>query len=124
MEAQDYIYNLEDANQQAIFQYLHDVLISYPSIETKIRYKVPFYFCKNWICYLNPKKESSVELVFLRANEFSHTTPFLDFKDRKQVAGIIYHALSDINEEILHQVLEEALMIDDMIPYASKRKKS
>jgi len=114
---------MNNSNQQAIFQFLHDILITYPMIETKIRYKVPFYFCKSWVCYINPIKGNGVELAFLRANEFSYTIPFLDFKDRKQVAGITYHTLSDINEEVLHQVLEEALMIDDLIPYASKRKK-
>jgi len=124
LEAQDYIYNLEDANQQAIFQYLYDILINYPTIETKIRFKVPFFFSKSWICYINPLKDKGVELAFTRANEFSHTLPWLDFKDRKQVAGMTYHSLSDINEETLHQVLEEALMIDDLIPYASKRKKN
>jgi len=52
---------MNNSNQQAIFQFLHDILITYPMIETKIRYKVPFYFCKSWVCYINPIKLACVK---------------------------------------------------------------
>ncbi len=57
----DYIYQRE-GNQQEIMLHLHELLTSYPEVSGKIRYKIPFYYRKSWICYLNPTKYGSVEL--------------------------------------------------------------
>lgn len=115
-----YIYDRE-GEQQAIMLHLHELLTSYPEVRGKIRYNIPFYDRKSWICYLSPLKDGSVELAFTRANELSNEQGALDFKGRKQVAGITYATMKDIKEAVLHEILQEALLLDEEVAYASKR---
>lgn len=117
----DYIYERE-GNQQEIMLQLHELLLSYPEITCKIRFKIPFYYRKSWICYLNPIKNDQVELCFLRANELSNEQGLLDFKDRTQVAGITFSKASDIPDEPLHEILHEVFLLDEEVKYAAKRK--
>jgi len=121
---QDFIYELEN-NQRDIMQYLHDLMLTFPDLTGKIRYKVPFYYRKSWMYYMNPQKEDTVELCFLRGNELSNVQDLLDFKDRKQVGGITFASVQDIKtiEEPLFELLQEVFLLDDTVPYASKRKK-
>jgi hypothetical protein len=42
------------------------------NLEDKIRFGIPFYFGRSWICYLNPIKNHKVELAFVRGNELSN----------------------------------------------------
>lgn len=115
-----YIYERE-GNQQSIMLHLHELLTAYPEVHGKIRYNIPFYYRKSWICYLNPLRDDRVELCFLRANELSNEQGALDFKNRKQVAGITFASVSDIKDELLHEILQEALLLDEEVKYASKR---
>ena len=120
--AQNFILDLE-GEQAELFQYLHDLFSTYPEVESKIRYRIPFYFRKSWICYLNPKAKGGVELCFLRASELSNEQGLLDTKGRTQVAGLMVYNINDIPMNTLMEVMEEALLLDEVVPYASKRKK-
>ncbi|MEO1261808.1 MAG: DUF1801 domain-containing protein [Bacteroidota bacterium] len=116
-----YIYNLAEP-QKSIMEHLHNLISISPEVTYKIRYRIPFYYRKSWICYLNPVKNNGVELAFVRANELSNENGLLDFKDRKQVAGVIYYNIKEIQTEPLVEVLEEAFLLDENVKYASKRK--
>lgn len=105
-----------------ILSYLHELMVELEMIG-KIRYKIPFYYQKSWVCYLNPLKSGGVELAFVRGNELSNVQGLLDHKDRKQIAGITLDSLKDLPEQALREVIVEALVLDETIPYASKRKK-
>jgi len=113
----------QEPHQKAIMEYLHELMCSYPEVTSKIRYRIPFYYKKSWICYLNPIKKEGVELAFIRGNELSNEQGLLDARGRKQVAGVIFTKLSDIPQEVLCEVIEEAIILDEMVPYQSKRKK-
>ena len=118
----DFILDLE-GEQQRIFQRLHQLLANDLDLECKIRYRIPFYYSRSWICYLSPKKDGGVELAFLRGNELSNSQGILDSKDRKQVSGIEYQSVKDIDFDLLLEVIQEALMLDETVKYASKRKR-
>ena len=115
-----FIYDRE-GQQKLILEHLHNLITSFPEITYKIRYRIPFYDRKSWICYLNPVKKNGIEIAFVRANELSNENGLLDFKNRKQVAGIIYYHLNEIKEEALLEILEEAFLLDDHVKYAPKR---
>ncbi|MEL6943282.1 MAG: DUF1801 domain-containing protein [Bacteroidota bacterium] len=121
-EVEDFIYERE-GEQRAILLYLHHLFTMDLGLESKIRYRIPFYFGRSWICYTNPIKEEAIELVFLRGNELSNAQGILESKGRKQVSGITFSTLKEISEETLLEVLQEAIVLDETIPYASKRKK-
>ncbi len=112
----------QSETQVAIIEYLNDFLLSYPEVQRKIRFKIPFYFRKSWITYINPVKPKAIELAFLRANEIPEIQPYLDFKKRKQVAGLTIASVDDIDEEIIHLLFSCAYEHDDLVPYRSKRK--
>lgn len=107
--------------QQSVMQYLHELLLAQPGMSCKIRYKIPFYDRKSWICYLNPTKDGGVELAFTRARELSNEQGLLQFRGRKQVGGIIFHTLEEIPEETVLEVLQEALLLDEQVKYSVRK---
>ena len=121
MSCLEYI-EARDGEQQRILLVLHELITSLPQVTDKIRYKIPFYDRKSWVCYLNPLKEDGVELCFLHGNELSNEQGLLDFKGRKQVAGISYFAVSDIREEPLLEILQEALLLDEEHSSVAQKK--
>ena len=101
---------------------LDQLLMDFPGVTSKLRYKIPFYDKKSWICYLNPIKKSGVELAFVRGNELSNQQGILDFKGRKQVAGIEIFDSKHLPLDELREIINEALILDQQVPYMSKRK--
>jgi hypothetical protein len=122
-EVEDYIYNFEDS-QRDILVYIHRLLSVDLNLEDKLRYKIPFYYRKSWICYLNPLKNKSIEFAFVRGNELSNSQGLLDSKGRKQVWSIEFNKLSEIPIMELNEIIQEAILLDETVPYGSKRKKS
>ena len=122
MTVEQFILDLDDP-QKTIMQYLDNLLREYPELTAKIRYGIPFYYRKSWICYLNPIKNQGVELAFTRGNELSNVQGILQDKGRKQVQGMEVFVLSEVPTQSLREVVQEALLLDETVPYASKRRK-
>ncbi len=113
--------NAYEKVQKGIMVQLHNLLLSYPKISSKMRFKWPFYFGKSWICYFNPVKSGGIELAFTRANEMSNSNGLLDFKGRSQVGSILLSSLKEINE-LVYETIQEAIVLDETVKYQSKRK--
>lgn len=122
-EVEAFILELE-GKQYEICSFLNGLITSYPKVTSKISYKIPFYHQKSWVCYLNPIKPDKVELAFTRADELSNEQGLLDFKNRKQIAGITFSSVGEIDKHLLNEILQEALLLDEAVPYKSKRAKS
>ena len=128
-----YIYQLE-GEEREIALYLHDILSQRYGMTSKLRYKVPFYDIKKWLCYINPQKKRTtklkkattenigggIELCFLHGRWMEDPQGALDPKDRVQIYGITYYTLDEIDEEVLQVLIEEAIEIDEKF---SKLKK-
>ena len=121
-DVEEYISGFE-GDQKAIMEYFHRLLKTDLNLQDKIRFKIPFYYQKSWICYLNPLKDGQTELAFLRGNELSDAQQLLSFNGRKQVAGIAFGNVAGIPEEKIMEIIHEALLLDEIVPYPSKRKK-
>ncbi len=108
---------------QDILKYLHHWLSETMLLSPTIRYKIPFYDYKRWVCYLNvlPGK-IGVELAFIRGNELSNINGVLQSKGRKQVMGIEFKSVQDISISTLHEIMQEALLLDEKIPYKIKSR--
>lgn len=113
----------QDAPTRKIMRYLHEFFMGIPEVTCEIRYKIPFYYRISWICYLNPQKKGGVEWVLIRGNELSNAQGILEARDRKQVMGIIFHHVSEIEEDLIREIFMEALILDELTPYENKRKK-
>lgn len=114
----------QDKNQQEILRYFHTLFSIELNLTSKIRFKIPFYYNKSWVCYLNPLKDDKVELAFLRGNELSNAHGLLAFKGRKQVAGVEIDSVQDLPLEQIKEIIQEAILLDDIKPYRSKRTKT
>jgi hypothetical protein len=122
-EVEDFIYDY-DGSQREIMLYIHKLLSDEFNLTNKIRFKIPFYYRKSWICYLNPSKNNSIEFAFVRGNELSNSQGLLDSKGRKQVWSIELTKQTELPIKELTEIIQEAILLDETIPYASKRKKS
>lgn len=123
MDDAGYFIEQFEGEQRAILLYFHNLLNTELELTDKIRYKIPFYYRKSWICYLNPGKNNTVELAFVRGNELSNEQGLLDDKGRKQVKSIVFSDVSDIPESLIKEIIHEAIILDETIPYASKNVK-
>jgi len=117
---EEFIFNY-DGNQREIMLFLHHFLVSDHNLRPKISYKIPFYYRKSWICYMNPTKDAGIELAFTRGNELSNEQGLLVDRGRKQIRGIIFKTIFDIPLPSLREVLQEAILLDENIPYKSFR---
>jgi len=117
----DWMY-LDDGNQRDVLLYFHNLLTHEMNLQAKIRFKIPFYYGRTWICYLNPLKNGKIELVFIRGNELSNDQNILNHKDRKQVSGVEFENLQEIRKSLIMDVIQEAILLDETQAYASKRK--
>jgi hypothetical protein len=108
--------------QNTILCYFHDLLNRELELTPKMRYGIPFYYRFSWICYLNPSKDGAVELAFPRGNELSNVQGILNSRGRKQVCSIDFLKFSEIPRKEIYEIIQEAILLDELKPYASKRK--
>lgn len=117
-KVEEHIYQFEGEQREILLQ-LHNLMLSFPHVVAKFRYKVPMYYRKSWICYLLSNKDGSVDLSFTRALELADENKLLDFKDRKMVASVQISSLAEINQELM-MLIQEALLLDETVPYTKK----
>lgn len=110
-----------DENQNLIFEFLHEEFLSFPEINCKIRFNIPFYDYKSWICYLNPRKNSCMELCFIKGKELSYYKTLLESRDRKMIAGVVIENLEVAPLEEIINCFSEAIILDESS--SKKRKK-
>lgn len=120
-EVENFIYQYED-NQRKVMLFLHNWLTEDLNLTEKIRFDIPFYFGKSWICYMNPTKKGAIEFAFVRGNELSNEQGLLDNKGRKQVYSVEFETIKDIPQQTLNEIIQEAILLDETTPYESKRK--
>jgi len=112
--------NVEDfilqhsGNQRAVLDYFHQLFTNELQLTDKLRYKIPFYFGKSWICYLNPRKGDKIELVFLRGRELSNEQGLLSDKGRKMVSGVEFASVAEIPIDAMNEIIQEAIYLDEI----------
>jgi len=120
-KVENFIYQYEEG-QREVMLFIHNWLTADLNLTDKIRFDIPFYYGKSWICYLNPMKNGTVEFAFVRGNELSNEQGLLDNKGRKQVYSSEFTSVKEIPKQTLNEIIQEALLLDETKPYESKRK--
>ena len=110
---EDYILDLK-GQQKIIINLLHHHLMRTTDLRVNIRYGIPMYRRKSWVCYLNPIKKDGVEFCFGRGHSLSNEQGILDMKGRKLVAGISLYDVTNFSMQALDEIIQEALILDDM----------
>lgn len=123
MEVERFIGQFE-GKQKKILVYFHKYFTCDLGLIPKIRFKLPFYYRKSWICYLNPIKGDGIELAFTRGNELSNSSGLLQSKGRRQVYSFDLFSLHELPIAGIREAIEEAILLDEVKPYESKRRMS
>jgi hypothetical protein len=110
----EYIYKLKNTHHQHLMSNIHQLLMTYPGITCKLRFRVPFYGGRKWICYINPIKKNGVEVCFIKGFELSPKPQLQAFK-RTMVKGISIYQITALNLSHIAEVFEEAMQIDQKI---------
>jgi hypothetical protein len=118
----EYFINQLENGQREIMLYFHELLAHQLELEDKIRFKIPFYYHKSWVCYLNPIKNDEVELAFLLGQALSNQQGLLEANGRKQVAGITFSKVAEIPVDPVYEIIQEALILDEM-KYQQRKSK-
>ncbi len=121
-EVENYIYRY-DGKPREILLYLHKYFTDELNLICKMRYKIPFYDGKSWICYLNVLKDNCVELAFTRGDELSNEQGLLVAKNRKMVRSLMLDDLRSIPFDALNEIMQEAIILDELKPYSFRSRK-
>lgn len=124
-EIETFIFNLPKDEQIVLKRLRSMILQAEPRIREKLSLGVP-YFSRNrrlfflWpasvvSCELGPRKNPAspkVTLGFCYGNLLSNEQRLLTSEGRKQVYTIKINSLSDVDERVLAEILNEAVLID------------
>lgn len=112
-EVEEYILRLPQ-HKKEIALYLHGMFIEDYELRPKIAYKIPMYYGKKWVVYLNPDNRAGVEMAFTKGHLLSNKQGLLDSKGRKLVSSVEFFSLEEIPEKVVREILEEALELDHL----------
>ena len=100
------------------------ILECMPDCKEKLAYNVPFYYRHSKICYIWPysvpwgKVEKGVAIGFCKGASFLDET----FETTKFASKQIFNSVSEIDIVLLKQQIHEAILIDNQIVKAKRRK--
>lgn len=127
-EVENYINSLE-GDEYAISNYLHQIIINTsPKIKTKLSYGVPYYKINYRLCFVWSSSaqysiiKEGIQLGFCKGSLLSNTQGVLDMGNRKEVAIINITNVNHINEQLISEILYEAIEVDEMVFRERKRK--
>jgi len=117
---EDYIYQLE-GQQREIMLFFHELLTIDYGLQAKIRYKIPFYFGNSWIVYLNNTKNNKVDFAIVRGKEISNSAGLLESRDRKMIRSVEFASVKEIPQDLVREIIEEAIFLDQTVTYSIKK---
>lgn len=127
-EVENYINSLE-GEEYKISSYLHQIILNTsPKIRTKLSYGVPYYRINYRLCFIWPSTapysiiKEGVQLGLCKGSLLSNSQGILDLGDRKEVAIANFLNSSEVNEQLISEILFEAIEIDEMVFRERKKK--
>jgi len=107
--------------KKEMLDYLHHLILGADDLQPKLSYRIPFYYRKSWVCYLNATNKTGVEFALCRANELASDFDILSFGKRAQVASVEFHTLEEIPEQELLECLQAAIELDERKKYSVRK---
>ena len=100
------------------------ILECMPDCKEKLAYNVPFYYRHSRICYIWPASVPWGEVTKGAAIGFCKGASFLDetFESAKFVAKRTFVSVKEIDVVLLKQQIYEAILIDEQIVKARRRR--
>ena len=120
---EDYIVSLENENQKKLILFFHSRFKQYPTVTPKIRFKIPFYYQKTWVCYINPVKPNGIEICFIRGFELSNEQGILDAKKRNMIKGVTFFDIEKNTVRAVEEIFIEALELERTVKFVARGKR-
>jgi uncharacterized protein YdhG (YjbR/CyaY superfamily) len=134
-QVEDFIAAL-DSPEKAIVKRLRAIILDVdPRIQEKLSYGVPYFYHHRRICFLWPASHlpcpvdkiksvpEKVQLGFCYGNLLSNEQGVLLAEGRKQVYLLKFTSLKEINDHVIREIVQEAVMVDDEFGKKSKNLK-
>ena len=129
MDVNDFIINLPK-EERIIVSRLRDLLFeTEPRFREKLSYGVPYFSRNRRVCFIWPASaplgptNAKVSFGFCYANLLSNVQGLLLKEGRKQVYIARFSSINEIDEKLLLEIIQEALMVDDLHFQKKKLKK-
>jgi len=91
-----------------------------PRTEEVLKWRIPFYSCNGWLCYLNPKKDH-VEIGFLKGAELQPEFPQL-LSEGKVVRRLIIDSSDSTDAELVATILQRTIELNSFKRRKNKRQ--
>ena len=111
-EVEEFIFNQAE-KQRELLLFFHILFLDKYELKPKLKYKIPFYYRKKWVVYLNTTN-SGIEISFIKGYQFKGSWNFLESKNRKMVRSFSCNSLEDIPSQELDEIMKEALEVDEI----------
>lgn len=125
---EEYIYNLPD-NERKIISFLRSIILeTSPKFTEKLSYGVPYFYIHSRICFTWPASSplathnEGVILGLCRGKDLSNLQGILDMGTRKEVATVLFTNTAQINEDIIREIIFEAIEVDELFFNLKKNK--
>jgi hypothetical protein len=130
----EFIAGLDPGEKTIVNRLRNLILDTDPRLQEKLSYGVPYFFHNRRVCFIWPashfpcsedkRKEypEKVQLGFCYGNLLSNEQGVLLAEGRKQVYLMKFTSPSEINDQIIREIVMEAVMVDDS--FRSLKKKS
>jgi hypothetical protein len=120
-------------DERLILKRLRSIILDTdPHVQERISFGVPYYYHNRRICFLWPTSlipcgyskpvEEKVTLGLCYGNLLSNEQGLLIAENRKQVYVIRFSKASDIKDQPIREIIQEAILIDEQFGKSKKRK--
>lgn len=123
-----FYYDLPKEEREMCVRLREIIFSTIPDFNEQFSYGVPYFFRHNRVCCIWPASakggpRKGVFLGFCRGNLLSNEQGIVEMGNRKRFGLIRYFAVKDISEQPIHEILQEAVIIDEEVWQRKKRKK-
>jgi uncharacterized protein YdhG (YjbR/CyaY superfamily) len=129
----DLIGDLPDGERVIAARLRSIILEAEPRLQEKLSYGVPYFFHHRRVCFIWPASlipggyapkdpiTSKVTLGMCYGNLLSNDQGLLEKGDRKQVYTINFTSAAEINDQVIREIILEAVLVDDQ--FQTRKKK-
>lgn len=115
-EFEKFVFPLTE-NQVKIVKGLHCFFTRLSNVHCQHQFGVPVYYRHQWLFYLNPNREGSIELCFTNATIFSLGKEMLNFGNRQKIGSYIVNRVEQLTSPIFTSLVFEAIRIDTALRF-------
>lgn len=119
-DTDDFLASLPKAERLITSRLRALILDSDPGIQERFSYGVPYFFKRRRVAFIWPAsapqgpKDGLVSLGFCYGYLLSNEQGILKMEGRTQVAIVRFKTLDEIDEIIINEILQEALLVDGL----------